>query len=47
MAKEYTIDYGLIKKGEDYGVRVFEFENTGDQPLIIKNVKSIVLFSFY
>ena len=40
MAKDNTIDYGLIKKREDDGVRVFEFENTGDQPLIINNVKS-------
>jgi len=34
-----TIDYGEIEKGSD-GVRVFEFTNTGDQPLIISDVKS-------
>ncbi|MGY0391776.1 DUF1573 domain-containing protein [Bizionia sp. KMM 8389] len=37
--KETTIDYGVIEKGAD-GVRVFEFTNTGDAPLIISNVKS-------
>ncbi|WP_396601819.1 DUF1573 domain-containing protein [Algibacter sp. R77976] len=37
--KSETIDYGTIEKGAD-GVRVFEFTNTGDQPLIISNVKS-------
>lgn len=34
-----TIDYGNIAKGSD-GVRVFEFTNTGDAPLIISDVKS-------
>jgi len=34
-----TIDYGTIEKGAD-GVRVFEFTNTGNAPLIISNVKS-------
>ncbi|WP_432264665.1 DUF1573 domain-containing protein [Autumnicola psychrophila] len=34
-----TIDYGEIKKGSD-GVRVFEFTNTGDEPLVIKEVSS-------
>lgn len=34
-----TIDYGNISKGSD-GVRVFEFKNTGDAPLIISDVKS-------
>lgn len=34
-----TIDYGEIKKGSD-GVRVFEFKNTGDAPLVIKEVSS-------
>ncbi|WP_298498592.1 DUF1573 domain-containing protein [uncultured Algibacter sp.] len=37
--KAETIDYGTIEKGAD-GVRVFEFTNTGDEPLIISNVKS-------
>ncbi|TXG35709.1 DUF1573 domain-containing protein [Seonamhaeicola maritimus] len=37
--KTDTIDYGTIEKGSD-GVRVFEFTNTGDAPLIISNVKS-------
>ena len=36
---ETTIDYGTIEKGAD-GVRVFEFTNTGNAPLIISNVKS-------
>lgn len=33
------MDYGSIAKGSD-GVRVFEFTNTGDAPLIISDVKS-------
>jgi len=37
--KADTIDYGTIEKGAD-GVRVFEFTNTGDAPLIISDVKS-------
>ena len=37
--KETTIDYGTIEKGAD-GVRVFEFTNTGDVPLIISKVSS-------
>ncbi len=37
--KSETIDYGEIKKGSD-GVRVFEFTNTGDVPLVIENVRS-------
>lgn len=37
--KSETIDYGEIAKGSD-GVRVFEFTNTGDAPLIITDVKS-------
>jgi hypothetical protein len=39
-AVDNTIDYGKIYKGEDEGVRVFEFTNTGDAPLIITNVQS-------
>ncbi|WP_406683033.1 DUF1573 domain-containing protein [Seonamhaeicola sp. MEBiC1930] len=37
--KAETIDYGTIEKGSD-GVRIFEFTNTGDAPLIITSVKS-------
>ncbi len=37
--KSETVDYGEIKKGSD-GVRVFEFTNTGDAPLVIEDVKS-------
>ena len=37
--KAYTIDYGTINKGAD-GIRTFEFTNTGDEPLIVSNVKS-------
>lgn len=34
------IDYGTVYKGEDDGVRTIKFTNTGDEPLIINNVKS-------
>ena len=34
-----TVDYGEIAKGSD-GIRVFEFTNVGDEPLIISKVKS-------
>tara|TARA_R110002012_G_scaffold160904_1_gene322916 strand:+ start:510 stop:899 length:390 start_codon:yes stop_codon:yes gene_type:complete len=37
--KSETIDYGEIKKGSD-GIRVFEFTNTGNVPLVIANVTS-------
>lgn len=37
--KAETIDYGTIEKGAD-GVRVFEFTNTGNAPLIITRVYS-------
>lgn len=37
--KDTTIDYGTIEKGAN-GVRVFEFTNTGDAPLIISKVSS-------
>ena len=37
--KADVIDYGTIEKGSD-GVRVFEFTNTGDEPLIISKVSS-------
>jgi len=39
-AKENTIDYGMVTQGTDDGVRSFEFTNTGNKPLIIKNVQS-------
>jgi hypothetical protein len=39
-AADNTIDYGKIYKGVDSGVRVFEFTNTGDAPLIIENIQS-------
>lgn len=38
--KTETIDYGTVVKGEDNGIRVFEFTNTGDAPLVVKDVKS-------
>ena len=37
--KTETVDYGEIEKGSD-GVRVFEFTNTGNAPLIISKVSS-------
>lgn len=37
--KTDTIDYGTIAKGSD-GLRVFEFTNTGNQPLVITEVFS-------
>lgn len=37
--KATTIDYGEIAKGSD-GVRVFEFTNTGNAPLVISKVFS-------
>lgn len=37
--KNETVDYGEVAKGGD-GVRVFEFTNTGNAPLIITDVKS-------
>jgi hypothetical protein len=39
-AAENTIDYGKVYKDTDSGVRVFEFKNTGDAPLIIADVQS-------
>jgi hypothetical protein len=37
--KSETVDFGEIAKGSD-GIRVFEFTNTGNAPLIISEVKS-------
>ena len=39
-AENNTIDYGTVVKGVDTGVRTFEFTNTGDEPLVITNVRS-------
>ena len=39
-AKDNTIDYGIVSKKKDTGIRSFEFNNTGDAPLIITNVLS-------
>ena len=37
--KAETLNYGVIEKGSD-GVRIFEFTNTGNVPLIISKVSS-------
>ena len=37
--KSETIDYGEIAKGSD-GVRMFEFTNTGNEALVVSDVKS-------
>lgn len=39
-AKDNTIDYGRIAKSSDNGIRVFEFTNTGNAPLIIYSIQS-------
>lgn len=39
-ATDNTIDYGTVVRGKDDGRRTFEFTNTGDQPLVITNVRS-------
>lgn len=39
-APENTVDFGKVYKDTDSGVRVFEFKNTGDSPLIITDVQS-------
>ncbi|MBY8961195.1 DUF1573 domain-containing protein [Flavobacterium sp. D11R37] len=38
--KSDTVDFGTVYKGEDSGIRTFEFTNTGNEPLIVKDVKS-------
>lgn len=43
--KSETVDYGTIYKGEDNGLRTFEFTNTGDAPLIIKGINPTNGFS--
>ena len=37
--KSEVIDYGEIQKGSD-GIRIFEFTNSGDAPLVITRVSS-------
>ena len=44
-AKENTIDYGKVTKASDSGVRVFEFTNTGESPLLITDVLSTTGFT--
>jgi hypothetical protein len=39
-AQNNTIDFGTIIKGKDSGIRVFEFTNTGDAPLVIISIQS-------
>ncbi|WP_366182837.1 DUF1573 domain-containing protein [Flavobacterium ovatum] len=39
-AKNNTIDFGTITKDHDNGIRVFEFTNTGNAPLLIYSVQS-------
>lgn len=39
-AKDNTIDYGKVSKSSDNGIRVFEFTNTGNSPLIITSIQS-------
>lgn len=39
-AENNTIDYGTVVRGKDSGLRTFEFTNTGDEPLVITNVRS-------
>jgi hypothetical protein len=38
--RDNTIDYGTVSKDTDNGIRTFVFTNTGDAPLIIKDVQS-------
>ena len=39
-ATDNTIDYGKVSRETDNGVRVFEFTNTGNEPLMITNAQS-------
>ncbi|MTG99058.1 MULTISPECIES: DUF1573 domain-containing protein [Myroides] len=39
-AENNTIDYGTVERGKDNGLRTFEFTNTGDEALIITDVRS-------
>jgi hypothetical protein len=38
--KNDVVDYGVVSKATDNGIRWFEFTNTGNQPLIILSVNS-------
>ena len=35
-----TIDYGIVEKTTDNGIRTFEIKNVGDAPLVVVDVKS-------
>lgn len=39
-AVDQTIDFGKVSKETDSGKRIFEFTNTGDEPLIILSAKA-------
>ncbi len=39
-AKDNTIDFGQVTKDSDSGIRIFDFKNTGNEPLIIHNVQA-------
>jgi hypothetical protein len=39
-AQDNTIDYGRVSKGNDNGIRVFEFTNTGNATLYITSIQS-------
>lgn len=39
-AADNTIDYGTVVQGKDDGLRTFIFTNTGNEPLVITNVRS-------
>jgi len=39
-ATDNTIDYETVSRESDNGVRVFEFTNTGNEPLLITNAQS-------
>ena len=39
-SSDNTMDYGSVYKDVDNGIRIFEFTNTGNAPLIIMNVLS-------
>ena len=44
-SKDNTIDYGKVSKTSDSGIRSFEFNNSGDLPLIIIDVLSTTGFT--
>jgi hypothetical protein len=44
--KEDTIDFGSVSNKKDSGIRVVEFKNTGDAPLLITSVFSTNSFTF-